>query len=133
MKKLLFLTFIFSALYSTTIFAQGTTTQVASTQVANDQVAMLQKMKETMKPKMIEKTGLSDAKADKVIEINFEMRQAAGALRDLSEADRSTKIAELKAAREKKLSELLTADELKSLNAYYADMAKNAQPKPSNE
>ena len=89
-------------------------------------------MKETMKPKMIEKTGLSDAKADKVLEITLEMRMAASALGNLSETDRATKIAELKAAKEKKLSELLTADELKALNAYYADMAKNAPPKPSN-
>ena len=131
MKKYLFLTFILAALYSTTIFAQGATNQVAGAQVATDQVAMLQKMKETMKPKMIEKTGLSDAKADKVLEINLEMRMAAAALRDLSEADRSAKIAELKAAKEKKLSELLTADELKALNAYYADMAKNAPPRPA--
>ena len=131
MKKYLFLTFILSALYSTTILAQGTTTQVATAPPAIDKVAMLQKMKETMKPTMIEKTGLSDAKADKVLELNLEMRIAASSLRDLSEADRSAKIAELKAAKEKKLSELLTAEELKSLNAYYADMAKNAPPKPA--
>ena len=132
MKKYLFLTFILSALYSSALFAQAATSQVTSAKGATDQVAMLQKMKETMKPKMIEKTGLSDAKADKVLEINLEMRLAAAALKDLNEADRSAKIAELKAAKEKKLSELLTADELKSLNAYYADMAKNAPPKPSN-
>ena len=132
MKKFLFLTFILSALYSTTIFAQGTTTQVTNAPAAIDKVAMLQKMKESMKPKMIEKTGLSDAKVDKVLELNLEMRIAASALGDLSEADRSAKIAELKAAKEKKLSELLTADELKSLNAYYDDMRKNAPPKPAN-
>ena len=132
MKKYLFLTFILSALYSTTILAQGATNQVASAQTATDQVAMLQKMKETQKPKMIEKTGLSDAKADKVIELNFEMRMAASALRDLNEADRSAKIAELKAAKEKKLSELLTAEELKALNTFYADLKKNAPPKPAN-
>ena len=59
------------------------------------------------------------------------MRIESSAIRELSEADRSTKIAELKADKEKKLSELLTADELKALNAYYADMAKDA-PKRSN-
>ena len=132
MKKYLFLTLIFSALYSTSILAQGAANQVSNAPGGIDKVAMLQKMKETMKPKMIEKTGLSDAKADKVLELNLEMRIAASALRDLSEADRSAKIAELKADKEKKLSELLTADELKALNAYYADMAKNAPPKPSN-
>jgi hypothetical protein len=122
MKKLLFLTLIFAALFSTTTLAQG----------GNDQAAMLQKMKETIKPKMIEKTGLTEALVDKVLEINLEMRMQAAALKDLSEADRATKITELKAAKEKKLSELLTADQLKALNAYYADMAKNPPPKPGN-
>ena len=132
MKKYLFLTFILSALYSTTILAQGTTTQGSGAPAAIDQVAMLQKMKETMKPKMIEKTGLSEAKVDKILEINLETRIAASNLKDLSEADRSAKITELKAAKDKKISELLTADELKSLNAYYDDLKKNAPPKPSN-
>ena len=122
MKKFLFLTLIFTALFSTTILAQG----------GSDQAAMLAKMKETMKPKMMEKTGLTEALVDKVLEINLEMRMQAAALKDLSEADRTTKITELKAAKEKKLSELLTAEQLKALNAYYADMAKNAPPKPSN-
>ena len=134
MKKYLFLTFILSALYSTTILAQGATNQVASTQVANDQVAMLQKMKETMKPKMIEKTGISEAKVDKILELNLEMRIAASNLKDLSEADRSAKIAELKAAKEKKFTEFLSADQIKAMNAYYEEMGKNSQRerKPGN-
>jgi len=67
-----------------------------------------------------------------VIEINFEMRMAAGALRDLSEADRATKIAELKATRDRKLSELLTAEQLKAVKAFYGDMGKSAPPKSGN-
>jgi hypothetical protein len=126
MKKFLFLTLIFTALFSTTIFAQAPASQVANTQTASDKVAMLQKMKETMKPKMMEKTGLTEALVDKILEINLDMRMQAAAFKDLSEADRAAKITELKAAKEKKLSELLTADQLKSLNAYYADMSKNA-------
>src|SRR5215217_2766737 len=122
MKKLIFLTLIFSAIISTTIHAQN----------AADPAAMLQQMKERIKPKMIEKTGLTDAQADKVIEINFEMRQAAGALRDLNEADRTTKIAELKAAKEKKLNELLTAEQIKAVKAFYEDMGKNMPPKSGN-
>ncbi len=79
---------------------------------------------------MIEKTGLTDAQAHKVIEINFEIRQAARGLRDLNEADRSKKIAELKAAKGKKYSEIpLTAEQIKSVNTFYEEMGKNMPQK----
>jgi Spy/CpxP family protein refolding chaperone len=50
-------------------------------------------------------------------------------LRDMNEADRSKKLAELKALKEKKLSEILTPEQINSLNAYYAEMGKNMQQK----
>jgi hypothetical protein len=89
-------------------------------------------MKERIKPLMIEKTGLTEAQADKVIEINFEMRMAAAGLRDLNEADRSIKIAELKAAKAKKLNDLLTADQIIAVNAFYEDMGKSVPQKSGN-
>jgi len=94
---------------------------------------MLQQAKAKQKPLMVEKTGLTDAQADRVIEINFEIRQAARGLRDLNEADRSTKIAELKALKEKKYSEIpLTAEQIKSVYTFYEDMGKNTQQKARN-
>ena len=81
---------------------------------------------------MVEKTGLTTAQADKVIEILFEMRQAAAALRDLSEADRSKRLAELKAEKDKKFSELLTPEQIKAVKAFYEEMGKNAPPKSGN-
>ncbi len=131
MKKFLFLSLIFSAVISTTTLAQ--TGGPAATQKPAkpiDAAAMLQQIKEKVKPQMIEKTGLTEAQADKVIELNFEMRMAAGAL-DQNDADRSTKIAELKAAKEKKMSELLTADQIQAVKAFYEDMGKN-MPKKTN-
>ncbi|HMK05010.1 MAG TPA: hypothetical protein VK489_12490 [Ferruginibacter sp.] len=123
MKKYLFLAIIFSAIISTTINAQTG---------GADQAAMLQQMKERVKPSMVEKTGLTEAQAERVIEINFEIRQAAGALRDLNEADRAAKIAELKAAKEKKYSEIpLTAEQISAVKAFYEDMGKN-KPQKSN-
>ena len=77
---------------------------------------------------MVEKTGLTEAQADRVIELNFEMRMAASALRDLSEAERSAKIQELKAAKEKKMSELLTADQIKAVKEFYENFGKNNAP-----
>jgi len=134
MKKFFFLSLIFSAIISANVQAQASATAQAGApaQAGPDPAAMLQQMKEKQVPLMVEKTGLSEAKANRVIELNFEMRMAASALKDLSEADRSAKIQELKAAKEKKMSELLTADELKAVKEFYENMAKNAPQKPGN-
>ena len=123
MKKFLFLTLILSAIISTTTHAQG-----------GDPAAMLQQMKEKVRPQMVEKTGLTDAQADKVIEINFEMRQAmVSGLRDLNEADRTKKIEEFKAARDKKYNEIpLTAEQIKSVKTFYENMGKNLPQKSGN-
>ena len=131
MKKFLLLTLIFSAVISTATYAQPAQ-QAPQAQPAFDPAVMLQQMKEKQVPLMVEKTGLTEAKANRVIELNFEMRMAASALKDLSEADRSAKIQELKAAKEKKMSELLTADELKAVKDFYEGMGKNAPQKSGN-
>jgi hypothetical protein len=121
MKKILFLTLILGALISTNAYAQ-----------AGDPPSMLQQMKEKQKPGLIEKVGLTDAQADKVIELNYEMRMKASTeLKDLSAEDRSKKMAELKAAKEKKFAEFLTADQIAAMNKYYEEMGKNRQ-KPTN-
>ncbi len=123
MKKVLFLTLILGAIISTNAYAQP----------AGDPQSMLQQMKEKQKPGLIEKVGLTDAQAEKVIEINYEMRmQAARELKDLNEADRSKKLAELKAAKEKKFSEFLTAEQITAMNAYYQEMRKNMPKKAGN-
>ena len=121
MKKFLFLALLFSAVFSTTISAQG----------GGDPATMLQQMKERIKPQMVERTGITPAQADKIIELNFEMRMAMRGFGELSEADRSAKIAELKAAKEKKISEILTAEQIVAVNTFYQEMGKNmAQKKP---
>ena len=123
MKKLLFLTLILSAVLATSVQAQG-----------GDPAAMLQQMKEKQKPGLVEKAGLTEAQAEKVIEINFELRQSMMAgMRDLNEADRAKKVAEFKAAKEKRYSEIpLTAEQIKAVYAYYEDMGKNSQRKSGN-
>jgi hypothetical protein len=128
MKKLLFLSLIFSAVTSTSLHAQSP--QAAP---AVDQATMLQQMKEKFKMPMVEKTGLTEAQAERVIEINLEIRlQAATALQGLSDADRSKKIAEFKAEKERKYAAIpLTAEQIKSVYAFYEGMAKNA-PQRSN-
>jgi hypothetical protein len=122
MKKFLFLTLIFGAIISTNIYAQ-----------AGDPPSLLQQTKDKVKPQMVEQTGLTDAQADRVIEINFEMRESMRAFVNLNDADRAKKVAELKADRDKKYSEIpLTAEQIAAVKTFYENMGKNMPPKSGN-
>lgn len=136
MKKFLFLTLIFGAIISSAVHAQGANTQAqpkTQSQPIVDQAAMLQQMKDKFKAPMVEKTGLTEAQADKVIEINFELRQSMIAFKDLNEADRAKKVAELKVTREKRYSEIpLTPEQIKTVLAFYENMGRNAPPRSGN-
>ena len=123
MKKFLLLTFIFCAVISTATNAQPQPQPQPPAQ-APDPAAMLQQMKEKIRPEMVAKTGLTVAQCDKVIELNFEMRMAAAALKDLPEAERTSKIQELKAAKEKKFTEFLTPEQIKAVKDFYENVGK---------
>ena len=127
MKKFLLLTLIFVAIISAATNAQpqaqAKPQAQAQAQVA-DPAAMLQQMKEKIRPEMVAKTGLTEAQADKVIELNFEMRMAASKLGDLNETDRTAKIQELKAAKEKKFTEFLTPEQIKAVKDFYENVGK---------
>jgi len=139
MKKLLLLSLIFGALISTTTHAQSGPS--ASNQPAKQQPApqftpeqyatMLKEAKEKQIPMLVEKAGLTHAQAEKVIEINYEIRQQAGAaLQGLNDTDRAAKLAEFKAAKEKKYSEIpLTAEQIKAVYAAYEEWGKSMQKK----
>lgn len=144
MKKLLLLSFISGAFISTTTFAQGgpapsqqqpVAPQPQQQQFTPEQIAtMVKEAKAKQSPMLVEKAGLTTAQADRVIEINFEIRtQAATTLAGLNDADRSAKIAEFKVIKEKKYSEIpLTADQIKAVYAAYADMGKGSQREIKN-
>jgi ABC-type transporter MlaC component len=123
MKKILFLSLIFTAVIATTTHAQNSG-PAATPQPT--QAEMLQKMKDQQKPGLIEKVGLTDAQADKFIEINFDIRmRAATELKGLSDEQRTAKLAELKAEKEKRYSQIpLTAEQIKAVQAYYEEMGK---------
>lgn len=123
MKKILFLGLVFSAVIATTTQAQNSG-PAATPQPT--QAEMLQKMKDQQKPGLIEKVGLTDAQADKFIEINFDIRmRATTELKGLSDEARTAKLAELKAEKEKRYSQIpLTAEQIKSIQAYYEEMGK---------
>jgi len=131
MKKYLFLSLILGAM-ATSVQAQHAVQSQNATQ-ASEQAAMLKKMKEQFKPQMLEQTKLTEAQIDRVIEINFEIRMMATAFRDLSEEERSKKITELKALKEKKYSEIpLTSEEIASVYSFFESLGKNA-PKKSGK
>ncbi len=142
MKKLLFLSLISGALISTTTSAQGPVSskqpaaqQPAAPQFTAEQKAnMIKEAKEKQIPMLVEKAGLTNAQAEKLIEINFEMRfGAAAALQGLNDADRTAKLAEIKAAKEKKYSEIpLTPEQIKAMYAAYEDWGKSMQKKQGN-
>jgi hypothetical protein len=142
MKKLLFLSLISGALISTTTSAQGpvSSKQPAAQQPATQQftaeqkATMLKEAKEKQIPMLVEKAGLTNEQAEKLIEINFEIRfGAADALRGLNETDRTAKLAEIKAAKEKKYSEIpLTPEQIKAMYAAYEDWGKSMQKKQGN-
>lgn len=127
MKKLFLLLIIFAAAFTTVQAQQG----------GGDPAAMMARMKERIKPQLIDKTKLTDAQADKVIEINFEQQQARRQLRmdqSLSDDDKKKKMADLDAARNKKLSEIpLTNDQVKSVNDFFEEMRKNMQQQRGNQ
>jgi hypothetical protein len=130
MKKLFFLSLIFGAVMSTSAYAQPSR-PAQSAQPTVDQAAMLKQMKEKFVAPMVEKTGLTEAQANRVVEINLEIRiQATADLQGLNEADRSKKLAEIKAEKEKRYAAIpLTAEQIKSVYAFYEDMGKNAPQK----
>ena len=137
MKKLLFLSLIFGALISTSTNAQGPEVKpqpAIQHPTAEQQATMLKEAKEKQIPMLVEKAGLTNAQAEKLIEINFEIRfGAAAALQGLNDADRTAKLAEMKATKEKKYSEIpLTPEQIKAVYAAYEDWGKSMQKKQGN-
>jgi hypothetical protein len=117
MKKLVLLLTLFAGLAVTNANAQG----------GGDPAAREARMKE-MKAGLVEKAKITEAEADKVIEINNSAREQRMGLRDLSEADRAKKMEEINADLSKKYKAIpLTDAQVKAVNEY---MATRRGPRP---
>ena len=117
MKKLVLLLTLFTALCAANANAQG----------GGGPAAREARMKE-MKAQLIEKIKLTEAEADKVMEINAGSREQMRGLRDLSEADRTKKMEEIRADLSKKFKAIpLTDDQVKAVNEYLAERRRNMQ------
>jgi hypothetical protein len=109
--------------------------QAQQGQGGGDPAAIMQRMKDRIKPQLIEKAKLTDAEADKVIEITFESRTAMRELRNsnLTDEERKKKLDEIQAANNKKYKEIpLTDEKIKAVNDIYAEQRRNFQFRNNN-
>jgi Spy/CpxP family protein refolding chaperone len=118
MKIILFVLFLFVAGMSASYAQQG----------SGDPAAMMQRMKERLKPGLVEQVKLTEAEADKVIEINFEARSQMRGLRELGEEDRKKKMDEISTDLAKKYKAIpLTDEQVKSVQAFFEEQRKQMQ------
>lgn len=120
MKKLLFALTIMFGFGLSSSFAQGGGQM--------DPAQMLEMMKQRVKPIMMEKTKLTDAQCDKVLEIQLWSQSQRRGMRDLSPEERATKTKEIQTEVEKKYKAIpLTDAEIKAVNEFYEEMRKAQQ------
>lgn len=91
-------------------------------------------MIERVKPQLLEKTKISEAEADKVLDINFSSMQQRREIRmdnSLSEDDKKKKIAAIEEDMAKKYKAIPLKDEqVKAVTDFFAEMRKNMQNRP---
>ncbi len=91
-----------------------------------DPAKMLEMMKQRVKPQLIEKTKLTDAEADKVLEIQVSSQGAMRGMRELSDEERMAKMKNIREENNKKFKAIpLTDDQIKAVNDFYDEMRKN--------
>jgi len=123
MKKLILVFALFLTVISINAQAQG----------GGDPAAAMQRFKDRVKPQLVEKTKITDAQADKVIEINFNARSLMRGLRELSDDDRKKKMAEIQEGINKEYKGIpLTDDQIKAVNDFFDEMRKNMQQQRQN-
>jgi hypothetical protein len=128
MKKLLVLAVLFTTLYTVNANAQGGGDR--------DPAAMMQRMKERVKPQLIEKTKITEAEADKVIEINFANQRKRRDVRmdqSLSDEEKAKKNKEIEEAQNKDLKAIpLSDDQVKAVNSFFEEMRKEQMQRRQN-
>jgi Spy/CpxP family protein refolding chaperone len=98
-----------------------------------DPAQMLEMMKQRVKPQLIEKTKITDAQADKVLEIQLGSQGAMRGMRELSDEDRIAKMKTIREENNKKFKAIpLTDDQIKAVNDFYDEMRKNRMQRGNN-
>ena len=129
MKKLILTVALFAASFATiTVSAQGGP--------GGDPAQMRQRMAERIKPQMIEKTKITDAEAEKVLDIYMAAMPQRRDIRmdnSLSEEEKAKKIAALNEESAKKYKAIpLTDEKVKALDEFFEEMRKNNQNRRPN-
>jgi hypothetical protein len=126
MKKLLVLVAIFTTVLMSAN-AQG------GGQGNFDPAAAKAKYVERIKPQLIEKAKITDAQADKVIDITWDYRMKMRGLKDLSEDDRKKQMDDMKIAQDKAYKDIpLTDDQVKAVDAFFDEQRKQMQQRQQN-
>lgn len=124
MKKLFILVAVF-----TTVLLSNTNAQGGNF----DTVAMKARYLERTKPALIEKTKLTDALADKVLEINWQSRSKMRGLRNLGDDERKKLMDALQTERNKQYKDIpLTDDQIKAVNDFFEEQRKQMQQQRQN-
>lgn len=119
MKKLLLLATFFAAVATTSVSAQG---GPGGGGMTPEQRAERQKQ---TKADLVAKAKISEAEAEKVMQIQQDSRAAMRGLRDLTPEERQKKLDEIRAENSKKFKAIpLTDDQLKAVDAYYEEQMK---------
>ena len=116
MKKLFVLAALFTALVGTAS-AQGGPGGMTPEQRAERQ--------KQMKTELVAAAKITEAEADKVMQIQADSRAALRGLRDLPQEERQKKMDEVKAENSKKFKAIpLTDDQVKAVDAFYEEQMK---------
>jgi hypothetical protein len=96
-----------------------------------DPEAMKARMKERIKPMLVQQAGVSDAEADKILDINFDFQMKSRPIRmdqALSEDDKKKKMKEAEDARDASMKAIpLTEEKMAKVKAFYEEMRKRQQ------
>ncbi|MBB1287241.1 hypothetical protein HRH25_22885 [Flavisolibacter sp. BT320] len=122
MKKLIVL-----AVFCASLFVANT----ASAQGGGDPQQMRQRMIERVKPQLVEKTKISDAEAEKVLDIYMATQPQRREIRmdqSMSDEDKAKKMAAIEEEAGKKYKAIpLTDEKVKAVNEFFEDLRKNMQ------
>lgn len=116
MKKLFFLATFFLAILSTAS-AQGGPGGMTPEQRAERQ--------KQMKADLVASAKITEAEADKVLQIQSDSRSSLRGLRDLTPEERQKKLTEVRAENSKKFKAIpLTDDQVKAVDAFFDEQMK---------
>lgn len=101
-----------------------------------DPEAMKARMKERVKPLLLQQVGVTDAEAEKILESNFTFQMKTREIRmdqSLSEDDRKKKMKDAKDELEKQLKAIpLSEEKIKAVDVFYEEMRKKQQEARGN-